>query len=150
MKSCAFWNLEKSGWAYRTMRWWQLENVWYSWYKNEVFNSDSKTFNRCWTISRDILWIPYFSHFSVSKVFRKQKSTTNILNICKRIIIISVFKSLNSCWGDHVNSSKTQCSLMESAIGLESGNLILLPITYMTLNKSFKLWTSVYVPEMCE
>lgn len=61
------------------------------------------------------------------------------LNICKRITIISVSKSLNSCWGDHVDPSKTQCSLMESAIGLESGNLILLPITYMTLNKSFKL-----------
>lgn len=63
------------------------------------------------SISRDILWIPYFPHFSVNKIFGKQKSTPSILNICKRIIIVSVSKSLNSYWGDHVDPSKTQYSL---------------------------------------
>lgn len=63
------------------------------------------------SISRDILWIPYFSHFSVNKIFGKQKSTASSLNICKRTIIVSVSKSLNSYWGDHVDPSKIQYTL---------------------------------------
>lgn len=80
----------------------------FSSHKDEMSSSDSETLKRCQTLSPETSceYLTYLILVSI-KFLGNRTPTPSVVNIYEKIIIISIYKSLKSCWGDHVDPPKT-------------------------------------------